>query len=134
MTVEEVTISPSGSSPGSPGDDFLLSCSVTFSDSVLLSDVPSPTFRWSFGPNGNASLPSGVTSMATVLNSGRNTYTSILQFSPLRQSHAGMYTCRPGAKTLAKSTNVTVNGTHYMHFNYNYVHTLISIQLHPSPP
>ena len=72
VTVEEVTISPSGSSPGSPGDDFLLSCSVTFNDSVLLSDVPSPTFRWSFGPNGNASLPSGVTSMATVLNSGRN--------------------------------------------------------------
>ena len=99
-----------------------LACSLLsdFSNDPLPSDldVPLPKFRWYFGPDGNALLPSGVTPMATVLNSRRNTYTSILQFSPLRQSHAGIYTCQPGAKRLAKSTNVTVNGIHYMHLNY----------------
>ena len=112
VSIEEVTFSASGSSPGCPGDNFSLTCSVTFSNDPLPSDVPPPKFRWYFGPDGNASLPSGATPTTTALNSGRNTYTSILQFSPLRQSHAGMYTCQPGAKRLARSTNVAVNGIH----------------------
>ena len=106
-----MNISPSSSSPGSPGDVFSLTCLVTFSDNSLPSDVPSPTFRWYFGTNDNASIPSGVTPMATVLRN--NTYTSILQFSPLRQSHTGMYTCRIVAGRLIKfkSFVVAVNGT-----------------------
>ena len=105
-----MTILASGSNPGCPGDNFSLTCSVTFSNDPLPSDVLPPMFRWYFGPDGNASLPSGATPTATVLNSERNTYSSILQFSPLRQSHAGMYTCQPGAEGLAENTNVTVNG------------------------
>ena len=73
--------------------------------------MPPPTFEWFFGPNGNAPLPSSLTTPATVLNS--HTYTSTLQFSPLSQSHAGNYTCRLGAGRLVNSTMVTVNGITY---------------------
>ena len=110
VRIKEVTISPLGSSSGSPGDDFSLTCSATIVDNHLPSDVPSPTFEWFYGPSGNASLPFGLTPMATVSSNG-STYTSTLQFSPLSQSHAGMYTCRLGAGRLVNSTNVTVNGT-----------------------
>ena len=107
---EPVTISSSGSSIA--GESYSLQCSATLVDPVPLpSNIPTPYFEWFFDPNGNASLPSGVTPSATILGSG-NTYTSTLQFSPLSQSesHAGMYTCRLGVGTLANSTVVTVNG------------------------
>ena len=71
--------------------------------------MPPPTFKWFYGPNGNAPLPSGLTPMATVLSSG--TYTSTLPFSPLSQSlHTGMYTCQLGVGSLVNSFMVTVNG------------------------
>ena len=111
VSIGEVTISPSGSSSGSPGDDFSLTCSAaTINNSPLPSNVPSLIFEWFYGPSGNASLPFGVTPTATISSNG-STYTSTLQFSPLNQSHAGMYTCRLGAGRLVNSTNVTVNGT-----------------------
>ena len=105
-----MTISPSGST-GTAGETYSLTCSATLnSDSVpFFPDVPSPTFEWFFDPN-NISLPSGVTPMATIFNFV-DTYTSTLQFSPLSQSHAGMYTCRLGAGILANHAMVTVNGT-----------------------
>ena len=75
--------------------------------------MPSPTFEWFYGPNSNASLPSGVNPSATVLMSG-NIYSSTLQFSPtLNESHAGMYTCRLGAGRLVNSTIVSVDGMQY---------------------
>ena len=103
-----VTISPSGSN-GTAGETYSLMCSTTLHpDSVPFpSDVPSPTFEWFFG--NNSSLPSGVTFLETILINA-DTYTSTLQFSPLSQSHAGMYTCRIGAGILANNTMVTVNG------------------------
>ena len=89
-------------------------CSATLVDPVPLPlNIPTPHFEWFFGPNGNASLPSDVTPMVTILGSG-NTYTSTLQFSLLSQSHAGMYRCRLGVGILASSIMVTVNGK----FNY----------------
>ena len=114
-TGNPVTLSPSG--PGIDGNTFSLTCSATLtlyrSKSIiqsLPSNVPSPTFEWFFGPDGNASLPSGVISMGTVLMVG-NTYTSTLQFSPvLNESHVGNYTCRLGAGRLASSMVVSVNG------------------------
>ena len=108
--VPPVTISPSGST-GTAGETYSLTCSTILnSDSTPLpSEVPSPTFEWFFGPS-NSSLPSGVTSpMGTTFNS-INTYTSTLQFSPLSQSHAGMYTCQIGPGRLANHAMVTVNG------------------------
>ena len=65
---------------------------------------------WSYGPNSNASLPSGLTPPVTTLSLSSNTYTSTLQFSVLSQSHTGMYTCRLGAGRLVNSAMVTVNG------------------------
>ena len=87
-------------------------CSVDISNiHQPLGNVPSPSFEWFFGPN-NASLPSGVTLMPTVVssNSTANTYTSTLQFSPLNQSLAGIYTCRLGGNArLAADTRIFVN-------------------------
>ena len=112
---EHMIISPStGSTATSAGrTDYSLTCSSTlFEPSHLpsISGVPSPNFQWSF--NGSTSLPAGVTAMPTVMssNSTSETYTSILQFSPLSQSYTGMYTCRLGPARLVNSAMVIVNG------------------------
>ena len=103
-----MTISSSGST--TVGEAYSLMCSATLVTPIPLpSNISSPTFEWLLNDsNGNASLPSGVTRMGTVMSN--NTYTSTLQFSPLSLSHAGMYTCQIGAGRLANSTMVTVNG------------------------
>ena len=109
-----MTISPStGSTDPTAGQrDYSLNCSsILFDPSRLPDNVPSPNFQWSF--DGSTSLPSGVTAMPTVLsssNSTSETYTSTLQFSPLSQAYAGMYTCRLGPARLMNSFMVTVNG------------------------
>ena len=114
FNLEHVIFSPStGSTATTAGQrDYSLTCSSTlFAPIPLPDDVPSPNFQWSFG--GSTSLPSGVTTMPTVMsssNSTSETYTSVLQFSPLSQSHAGMYTCRIGPGRLESSAMVTVNG------------------------
>ena len=103
-----MTLSPSG--PSIAGETVSLTCSATLVDPVPLpTNVPCPTFEWFFGPNSNASLPSGVNPRSNV--SGY-TFTSTLQFSPLNESHAGMYTCRirTGAGRLANSTIISVDG------------------------
>ena len=113
-----VTISPStGSTAATAGQrDYSLTCSATLfelSHIISRSDVPPPNFQWSFDGSTSLSLPSGVTAMPTVMSSSSSTnetYTSTLQFSPLSQSHAGMYTCRLGAGRLVNSVMVTVNG------------------------
>ena len=107
-----VTLSPSG--PGIAGNPFTLRCSAILTSPIPLpSNVPSPNFEWFYGPNSNASLPSGVIPSATVLMSG-NVYSSILLFSPtLNESQAGMYTCRLGAGRLVNSAIVSVNGMQY---------------------
>ena len=124
----QVTISPSG--PGIAGNSFTLRCSATLTEPIPLpSNVPSPTFEWFYGPNSNASLPSGVNPSATVLMRS-NIYSSTLQFSPtLNESHAGMYTCRLGAGRLVNSTIVSADGMHILrnahetrHENLDFVH------------
>ena len=97
------------SGPGIVGNTFSLTCSVRLISPIPLpSNVPSPTFEWFYGPNVNASLPSGVT---PTFNFSGHTFTSTLQFSPvLNKSHAGMYTCRLGAGQLVNCTVVSVYG------------------------
>ena len=110
--IDKVTISPSTGSSTAGRTDYSLTCSSTLFDPVTLpANVPSPNFQWSF--NGSASLPSGVTAMATVIsssNSTSKTYTSILLFSPLSQSYTGMYTCQLGAGRLVNNVMIAVNG------------------------
>ena len=93
-----MTIAPSGSLSTAGGTGYLV-CSAVITTNLL--DVPSPTVEWFFGPN-NSSLPSGV-----ITTPGSNT----LQFSPLNQSHAGMYTYRlVGSEKLVARTTLIVHG------------------------
>ena len=103
VNIGPVTITASGgSNTGIAGTSFSLVCSATVETQP---DTPTPNFDWFFGPN-NGSLPSGATPMATIMG---NTYTSTLQFSPLQESHAGMYTCRLGSNArLAVNASVSV--------------------------
>ena len=117
-SADHVTFSHSGS--GNAGETYSLSCSaILILSGILPTGTPTPTFQWFFGPNGNAFLPSGLTTpattsrMATIVNIATTTFTSTLQFSPLSQSHAGNYTCRIGAGRLVNSAMVTANGIMY---------------------
>ena len=97
--------SPSGSYTGTNGTSFSLECSATVETQA---DSPTPIFEWFYGTNNGSVLP-GATAVATVVGSG-NTYTSTLQFSPLQESHAGMYTCRLGGNArLANNITIAVN-------------------------
>ena len=113
-----VAISPSG--PTTAGETYSLMCSATLraNRNPPLPDpnIPSPTFGWFFGPNGNDPLPPSLTPTPTVLSSG--IYTSTLQFFPLSQSHAGNYTCRLGAGSLENSARLTVDGKHLITVEY----------------
>ena len=105
-----VAISSSGSTTA--GETYSLTCSATLhhrNPSLPDPNIPSPTFEWFYGPNGNAPLPSGLIPPTTVLSS--STYTSTLQFSPLSQSHTGNYACRLGAGSLMNNDIFTVTGT-----------------------
>jgi hypothetical protein len=89
--------------------NFTLECSAVITPNPLPFNVPYPSFEWFFGTN-NSSLPSGIFE-SSVSRSG-NSYKSSLLFSPLNQSHAGMYTCQLGGNALlAAHTTLTVNGT-----------------------
>ena len=98
---------------GIAGDhDVTIECSVNITTNPLPEDIPYPNFEWFFGST-NTSLPSGVM-VSNVTNSG-NTYTSTLQFSPLQESHVGMYTCQLGGnERLAANIEITVNGRPYL--------------------
>ena len=111
--VDHVTFSSfTGSSTTTAGDTgYSLTCSVPLIEPASRPDnVPFPNLRWSF--DGSTSLPSGVTATPTLMSSStpRETYSSTLQFSPLSQAYAGMYTCQLGPGRLVNSVVITVNG------------------------
>ena len=111
-TTFSVIISSSDSSIA--GETYSLICSATLypdsNPSLPDPSIPSPTFEWFYGPDGNASLPSDLTPGATIFNG--STYISKLVFSPLHQSFTGNYTCRLGAGNLVNSSMLTVTGKH----------------------
>ena len=110
---DHVTFSHSGF--GTAGEVYSLTCkAILVFPGSLPTGAPTPTFQWFFGPNGNASLPSGLTTPTTtsIVHTSKIIYNSTLQLSPLSQSHAGMYTCRIGAGRLVNSAVVTVNGSY----------------------
>ena len=105
----------SSSVPSDCTQPFSLVCSVEINDRRAsgAGSTPSPTFEWFFGPNGNTSLPSGLTTLLSSISSSSvasTTYSSSLQFPrpPLR-SHAGNYTCRVGGNSkLVANTWISV--------------------------
>ena len=108
-----VFIAQSSGSTTAGETGYSLMCSAILLYPVLLSDLPTPTFQWFFGPYGNGSLPICATPTETFSRSNSTgiTYTSTLLFSRLNQSlHTGNYTCRIGAGRLANNIKVTVNG------------------------
>ena len=118
-----VIISSTGS--GIAGESYSLTCSATLVDPVPLpSNIPTPNFEWFFGPNGNDSLPFGAAPTVTSVQSG-HTFSSVLQFSLLGQSHSGMYTCRLGVGILANSATINVQGT--IEINFNVITDLIPL-------
>ena len=84
--------------------------SLMCSSMISFSPDPPPQdviFEWFYGPNGNSSLPSGVTISATT--SINSTYISTLEFSPLLPFHAGNYTCQlRGYTKLQVTTEISV--------------------------
>ena len=127
-TVNIGSVSITAQSSGTSGKIFSISCSAEI---VIKSDSPYPNFEWFFGPSNN-SLPSNVAVLA-VTRTGI-TYTSTLQFSPLLQSHAGMYTCRLGGnERLAEKTTVTVLACKLSFTaSYRLQYNLICCSNHPS--
>ena len=108
MDIGAVSVSPAGTVTRLVGESFNLQCSVDITN-PLPENVPTPSFEWFFGSN-NASLPTRSDVTVSLVISSGNTYTSTLQFSPLQESHAGMYTCRLGGNArLASIAMITVN-------------------------
>ena len=114
-------ITPSGSLSTAGGTGSLV-CSAMITTNPRPDNIPSPTVEWFFGPN-NSSLPSGV-----ITTPDGNT----LQFSPLNQSHAGMYTCRlVGSARLVARTTLIVNGMFLSDFYDIVIIHKYLVQLHP---
>ena len=99
-------ISPSGTITKTAGTNFTLNCSVTITQPMQL---PPPYFEWFFGEN--ILTVSALDVTVSHVTDKDNTYNSILQFSTLYMSHAGLYTCRVGGnERLAASVTINVNG------------------------
>ncbi len=93
------------------GANITLSCLFHL---VSPTNVVPPQFKWFFGQENSTMLPSGVT--VSNVTENNKTYTSTLQFSPLNQSHAGMYTCRVGDnRRLAANVVITVKCKFQLH-------------------
>ena len=105
VNISTIEIDLSAPLTQSAGNSLSLMCSS------IISFIPPPRdmiFEWFFSPNGNASLPPGVTA-SHVTNISSN-YTSTLEFSPLLPSHAGTYTCQLGGnQKLQKTAEISVN-------------------------
>ena len=103
MDIDTIMISLSARIIGYAGVATTLTCST-----VIASGSPPQAviFEWFFASNANSALPSGVTSYVT---ENDNNYMSILEFSPLQSTHAGLYTCQFGDnQKLRRDVLVTV--------------------------
>ena len=97
----------SSSVPSDCTQPFSLVCSVEINDGRKsgAGNTPSPTFEWFFDPNGNTSLPSGLTTILSSISAASTIYSSSLQFPrPPLHSHAGNYTCRVGGNSKLVAT------------------------------
>ena len=97
ITYTSVSVSVTTIPSGSPtaGETYSLECSATVSGS---SDVPS--YQWLVGPSDNRQPLNGGSSIT--INS------NMVQFSTLRTSHGGIYTCQVTVGDLVAETTSTV--------------------------
>ena len=96
-----------------------MTCSAILNNIIINPDVFLPMFKWFYGSNGNAPLPSGVTTTDTTDVLNNHNYTSTLQISQLSQSHTGNYACRLGAGSLVNNVMITVNGGRITRVKYH---------------
>ena len=99
-----LTVSPFDPATKITGEMFSLVCSADIHPLPTHGHVQLSIFEWFFD---NSSLPSGATA-SDVIKSGTTTYTSTLKFSPLDETHTGVYTCQ--ISYTAVSTTITVKG------------------------
>ena len=82
------------------GQQYSLTCNVTISNGI----VGDPTVEWMW-PNGSNVITTG--GDFTISHTPSNTLT----INPLRESHAGQYTCRASVGGVSGTASVTVNAT-----------------------
>ena len=102
-------ITPSIMNTGTIGELFNLTCSVDISPYPLPDNVKPPTFEWTNDTANQIILPSVLLTTSNTTTSSA-TYSSILQFSPLLESHSGNYTCKVGGNEILQA-NATLNVT-----------------------
>ena len=90
FSIVRITITTVGSSTA--GDSYTLKCSVSGT-----SDPAS--YQW-FGPPNGESITNSASRMVF-----SNSSLTLLEFSPLQASHAGVYTCRASVGGVANVTN-----------------------------
>ena len=102
-----VTITPSGSPTA--GETYSLQCSATVSGT---SDTPVLSYQWLVGPSDNRQPLNNDSSITVNSNS--------VQFSSLRTSHGGMYTCRVtvGGLVMEGSSMVVIRRKLFLWYMY----------------
>ena len=105
-------ITPSIMNTGTIGELFNLTCSVDISPYPLPDNVKPPTFEWTHD-TANEILPSVSLTLSNTTTSSA-TYSTVLQFSPLLESHSGSYTCKVGGNELLQAiATLYVTGAHF---------------------
>ena len=97
-----LSTSPNGSTFEISQETFSLNCSI---DLILPLGTLAPSLVWFFNSS-NSSLSDGVV-MSDTSRIDNNTYTSTLDFSPLREPHTGTYVCQVEGNT-RQSTNTSI--------------------------
>ena len=92
MDIDAIGISPTGPIIKTSQESFSLNCSLHLSSNSLPQGVPAPNLVWFFNSI-NSSFSHGVM-MSNTMNITGNTYIHSLNFSPMLESHTGMYTCQ----------------------------------------
>lgn len=110
VDIGRVIISPSGPVIEVSQESFSLDCSLNLSSNSLPQGVPAPSLVW-FNST-DSYLPDGVMMSTTMLRSSI-TYTHTLHFSPLQESHMGIYTCQIEGNN-RQSANISITICTYL--------------------
>ena len=99
----DITITP-GAAVFTAGQSYNLTCTATLENATR-----TPTVEW-LGPNNNSLHGSSDITVGDTVTVNCSTYTTTLQFTTLRTSHSGQYSCQAtlGAVNITAAVNVTV--------------------------